>query len=490
MLTAGTSPRADLQADPFGELQKMSVWAPLVVLGVFAATLSSALGSLLAAPRILQAMGQDRLMKPMEFFGKGSGPTNEPHRATALTFVIAVGILWAGDLNAVAEIISMFFLISYGMINLSAFVESKSANPSFRPRFKYFHWITGMAGAIGCLIAMLKINDTYAIVALSITGMFYFWLRKREIQTNWGDAKRGFIFQRTRDSLLYLETSKFHPKNWRPILAAISPDPLADRRLVQVGAWLESRRGLYTVAEIHETPEPSLAARLQFRKQRREEVKSYLTSLDIVAFSEVVCVDDYLEGLCTFLQSYSVGGLRPNTILVSIPPPHDPDARARFLQVIAMTRSFDLSTVLLKPGELVLDKPRRIIDVWWRGPRNGSLMALLAYLVKQDRSWRTATIRVFRPVPNPEQEGQARAELAKVLENARIEAEIEVFCAQSEPHHFIAERSGGGADLVMLGLGTADLENFGEYLAAMDPLLARLPTTLLVWSNGEADLSA
>src|SRR5690606_25226851 len=68
VLTAGTSPRADLQADPFGELQKMSVWAPLVVLGVFAATLSSALGSLLAAPRILQAMGQDRLMKPMEFF--------------------------------------------------------------------------------------------------------------------------------------------------------------------------------------------------------------------------------------------------------------------------------------------------------------------------------------------------------------------------------------------------------------------------------------
>ncbi len=105
VLMAGSVDRAALQADPFGSLKNMSVLPPLVVLGVFAATLSSAIGSFLGAPRILQAMGRDRLMGVMEFFGKGSGEANEPRRATVFTFAIAIGVIWAGDLNAVAEII-------------------------------------------------------------------------------------------------------------------------------------------------------------------------------------------------------------------------------------------------------------------------------------------------------------------------------------------------------------------------------------------------
>lgn len=487
---AGAVPRADLVVDPFGSLAQMSLWGPLIVLGVFAATLSSALGSFLGAPRILQAMGQDRLMKPFEFFGKGSGPANEPRRATVLSFAIAVAVIWAGDLDAVAEIISMFFLIAYGMINLSAFVESKSANPSFRPRFRWFHWTTGLAGAVGCIVAMLKINDTYALVAFGITSLLYFYLRKRDIQTSWGDAKRGFIFQRTRDSLLYLEASKFHPKNWRPILAAVSPDPLADRRLVQVGCWLESRRGLYTVTEIHQSPDIALSSRLDYRRRRLDELRRHLVAMDIVAFSEVVSVGDFDEGLVTFLQSYSVGGLRPNTVLVSIPNRLDLPARQRFLRTAATLQAFDYNTVLLSPGELALDKPQRVIDLWWRGDRNGSLMALLAYLMTLDRTWRTAKIRIFRPVPEASAEAAARAHLEALLDHARIQADIDVFHTLEEPHDFIVSRSGGVADLVMLGLSSADMLSFEEYLAVMDPLLERLPTTLLVWSNGDADLFA
>ena len=490
VLVLGASPRADLQADPFGSLQQMSVFGPLIILGVFAATLSSALGSFLGAPRILQAMGQDRLMRPLVFFGKGAGPANEPRRATVLSFVIAVAVIWAGDLNAVAEIISMFFLIAYGMINLSAFVESRSANPSFRPRFKAFHWSAAGAGAIGCLVAMLKINDTYALIAGAITGLLYFYLKKRDIQTNWGDAKRGYIFQRTRDSLLYLESSKFHPKNWRPILSAVTDDPLQDRRLVQVGCWLESRRGLYTVAEIHESDEPVLAHRLDYRARRRDELRRHLEALDIVAFSEVVVVDEYNDGLTAFLQSYAVGGLRPNTILVTIPDALDQAGRQRFMKTAAILRAFDYNTVLLKPGELVLDKPQRIIDLWWRGSRNGSLMALLAYLIQQDRIWRNAKLRIFRAVADPADEADARKHLAKLLLEARIEAEVNVFYTTDPPSVFIPGQSGGVADLVMLGLNSHDLEDFPRYIDAMDPLLARLPTTLLVWSNGEADVFA
>ncbi len=490
ILTAGSSPRADLQGNAFQALQQMSLWGPLIVAGVFAATLSSALGSFLGAPRILQAMGQDRLMKPLEFFGKGSGPANEPRRATVLTFIIALAVILAGDLNAVAEVISMFFLIAYGMINTSAFVESRSANPSFRPRFRAFHWTLALGGAIGCLVAMVKINETYALVALGITSLLYFYLRNRDIQTSWGDAKQGYIFQRTRDALIYLGQTKTHPKNWRPILAAVGPEPINEPRLVQMGAWLECRRGLYTVAHIYETPEPSLGDRLRARDHRRDELRSHLNALDIVGFPEVVAVEEYREGLTTFMQSYAIEGVRPNTVLASIPPLADTKGRERLLETEEILRAFNCNLVLLKGGDMALDKPQRVIDLWWRGDRNGSLMALLAYLMTLDRTWRTARLRIFRAVTDPSAEASARKHLGELLINARIDAEIHVFVATSHPHDFIPEHSGTAADIVMLGLSTVDMEQFGDYLAAMEPMLQRLPTTLLVRSNGEADLFA
>jgi len=490
VLVSGATPQAELEATPFQALQDMSLWGPLIVLGVFAATLSSALGSFLGAPRILQAMGQDRLMKPLEYFGKGSGPANEPRRATVLTFLIAVAVIWMGSLNAVAEVISMFFLIAYGMINTSAFVESKSANPSFRPRFRAFHWSLAGAGAIGCLVAMVKINETYALVAFGITGLLYFYLRNRDIKTTWGDAKQGYIFQRTRDNLIYLRDAKSHPKNWRPILAAVGPEPINEPRLVQMGAWLECRRGLYTVAHIHETPEPHLTDRLRVRAVRRDELSRHLTAMDIVGFSEVVAVEEYKEGLTTFLQTYAMEGVRPNTVLVSIPPQGDAEGRQRLLDTEEILRAFDVNLVLLKPSDMALEKPVRVIDLWWRGDRNGSLMALLAYLITLDRTWRTARLRIFRAVTDPGAEATARKHLRELMVNARIDAEIHVFVANTHPHEFIPEHSGTTADIVMLGLSTVDMDQFGGYLAAMEPMLQRLPTTLLVRSNGEADLFA
>ncbi|MCP4603933.1 MAG: amino acid permease [Proteobacteria bacterium] len=489
-LTAGAMPRADLKAGAFEALQDMSIFGPLIVLGVFAATLSSALGSFLGAPRILQAMGQDRLMRVMTFFGKGSGETNEPRRATVLTFIIAFCVIWSGDLNAVAEVISMFFLIAYGMINLSAFVESKSANPSFRPRFRFFHWSTGLAGAIGCTVAMIKINESYALIALAISGIIYFYLRKRDIQTSYGDAKRGYMFQRTRDNLLYLEQATVHPKNWRPILVAITEDPVKQAQLIRIGSWLESRRGLFTVAQIAERKEMSLPDKVKLRDAGRVELKRQLDVDKIVAFSEFIAVDDFFEGLATFMQSYAIGGLRPNTMLVLMPPSESETARDRFLRTMEILTSFNLNLAVLKPGDMAITKRRRTIDLWWRGEKNGSLMALFAYLMKLDRAWSGAELRIMRIVRNDEEELKARIHLGELREQTRIKAKIEVIRTTDPPPDVIASQSGPIADLVLLGMAAASSDEVRRFLAQIDPLLQRLPTTILVWSNGDADVFA
>jgi hypothetical protein len=160
------------------------------------------------------------------------------------------------------------------------------------------------------------------------------------------------------------------------------------------------------------------------------------------------------------------------------------------LRVVPLVRAFRLNLLLLKPGEFVLHKPRRIIDLWWRGAGNGSLMALLAYLMSLDRTWQNARIRIFRAVTDPAAEAEARQHLRALIDHARIQAEAIVFQTTEGPARFIAEHSAGVADLVMLGLSDPALGGLAEYLTNMQETFARLPTTLLVRSNGEADLFA
>lgn len=490
VLMAGASPRGDLKAMPFEALQSMSVFGPLVILGVFAATLSSALGSFLGAPRILQAMGQDRLMKVMEFFAKGEGPANEPKRATVLTFFIAVGIIWAGDLNAVAEVISMFFLIAYGMINLSAFVESKSGNPSFRPTFKYFHWVTALIGAIGCAVAMMKINDTYALIALGITIMIYFYLKKRDIKTSYGDAKRGYVFQRTKDNLIYLEGSKVHPKNWRPIMVALCDDAQGDHSIVRTAGWLESRRGLLTVANIIERTNEPVDKKIRIRQTREQELKRVLNDEGVKAFAQTVIANDYFSALTVFMQSYSIGALKPNTVLLEMPRSNDELVMRDFYQKIEILGAFNFNLTVLKPGNFVPEKKRRQIDLWWsgeQGGQNGSLMAIFSYLMTLHSTWSGARIRFMRIISDASEKNTAETQMIELRKNIRIPAEVKVILSAA-PFSEVIARESSSSDFVFMGMRASDSQEARRSIESQGDLLNKLPTTILVWSNGDANI--
>ena len=115
--------------------------------GVIAATLSSAMASFLGAPRILQSLAADRVFPVLNVFAKGAGPTNNPRRGVALAGAIAFATIALGNLNAIATIVSMFFLISYGLLNYATFFEAQANSPSFRPRFRFFDARLSLAGA-------------------------------------------------------------------------------------------------------------------------------------------------------------------------------------------------------------------------------------------------------------------------------------------------------------------------------------------------------
>ncbi len=487
VLLAGYADREALVSDPLGTLSDMSVFGPLIIAGVFAATLSSALGSFLGAPRILQAMGQDKLLRPLEYFGVGHGPSNEPRRATVLSLIIAECIVWAGGLDLVAQVISMFFLIAYGMINLSAFVEGRSGNPSFRPRFKLFGWPAGLAGAIGCGVAMVKIDETFALISMAIAATTYYWLKGRA-QGDWGDAKRGYIFARTRENLLLLEKSPPDAKNWRPALAVITDDCERDRAMIRCASWLENERGILSVLELRPHAGEPHQRHIE-RRDRLAKVKQVLHSRGIVAFADSVVVPDVSDNLDTVLQSYSIGSLRPNTVMFSVPPPGQDDRRGELIDMMATVATFNMNVVVYKGARVDDSTRKQRIDLWWHGQQNGSLMALFAYLASDHAEWRNARIRMLRVVKTGGEHQEAEQELSQLIASARMTMDVEIVLSEKPVSEVIAERS-ASADLVILGLAEKDLWDFSGFLESRDPLLAKLPPTILVRSTGEVDLMA
>lgn len=493
LVTGGSTPRLSLMQDPYGSLLDQALLGLefVVVGGVFAATLSSALGSFMGAPRILQALARDHIFPVLRPFGKGSDKGDEPRRGLLLTLLLTLGVLFAagndtegGALNVVASVLSMFFLYTYGMTNLAAFIESFSKNPSFRPRFRQFHWVTALLGTLGCFAATLLIDPTAAIISMLILVGLYVYVERRVLTTTFGDARRGFYYSRARDNIFKLAEQPPHAKNWRPTTLVLTGNPHTRSTLAQYAVWLESGRGLTTLAEVLVGDVHVL---LERRREALERLKAYIKERNLRAFAEVMVAPSFDQGTAALIQVHSLGPLKPNVVMLGWP---GEGGRIRpFVQTMRLAGELGMSQIVLveREGRARAGGPQRI-DVWWRGHENGSLMVILAYMLTLTFEWSGARIRLLRMVPDEASRQAAHTELHGLAEAARVEADIHVVVGESFAE--ILATSSGSADVVFLGFSIPDEEGAEAFHDTFTRLLAGLPTTLLVCSSGEADLLA
>jgi amino acid transporter len=168
-------------------LLKIALVPLLVTIGILSATFSSAMGSILGAPRILQATSVDRITP--KFFAKGHGKENEPRNALLLTFLIAESGILIGELNVIARVVSMFFITTYGFLNLSCALESW-ASTDFRPDFKIPRSIS-IIGSLACFIVMIQLDFLAMIGATIVMGGIFLYLKRRELTLESGDTWEG-----------------------------------------------------------------------------------------------------------------------------------------------------------------------------------------------------------------------------------------------------------------------------------------------------------
>ena len=496
---AGTRPAAVLIDDTL-VMREIAVTGSLITAGVFAATLSSALGSMMGAPRILQAFARDEVFTRLNFFAAGSGPSDEPRRATVLTFVIAQIGITLGDLNAIAPIITMFFMITYGLLNLATFIETVTGNPSYRPTFRYSHWSTALLGVIGCAAVMFLINWFWAVVSIAVIAGLYAYIRSKEVESRWGDLRSGLIFERARRSLLRLEAEVHHPKNWRPIVMALSGTGWTRPHIPIYGHWMTSGHGILTLAQV-------VTGDLEDMVERRDQLEANLSALivreNLQAFPVVACDEQLAAGIESLIQCHGIGGIRPNTVLMGWP--NDPIKAAAFggnIRLIAKTGRSVLAARFLRhrdePSSTLTNPsphfddwnvPPGTIDVWWRGMKNGELMLLLAHLIHRNPEWRKNPVRVLRVIAKEEGRGEVLNHFADLSAESRIPFETEVVVSDRPAPEVIQEAS-CGASIVFLGFQTPDAGDEEAMWNRMETVAGRLPRVILVDSAGGMKLES
>ncbi|KMQ51778.1 Na-K-Cl cotransporter [Chitinispirillum alkaliphilum] len=489
ILVGGAISRNDLINSPFHSLVSI---APLfsgflVIGGVFCATISSAIGSLLGAPRVLQSLGQDKILKPASPFSH-LGKNGEPRRALYLTFAISFLVIYlarnGGDgeaFNIVASLVTMLFLWTYGITNLAAFVESFTKNPSFRPRFKFFHWFPALIGAGASFAVSFLVDAPVAVAATFLVFSIFLYVKRFIMEASFGDARRGFVYSRTRDHLFRLSQLPVHSKNWRPTIVVLSGNPKRRLTLVKYADWLSSGRGIVTMALLQQG---KLDNMLEERTATISKLDTFVKEHKIRAFPEVLITRDFDQGLNMFLQSTSIGPIKPNLALFGWSG--DPSRAAGYLRSLKTAAMLDMSVVLVHDNGLP-DKGRKRIDIWWRGEQNGSLMVILAYLLTLNPEWSGAQIRILRVVTEISQKSESYSEMKRLIDAARIDADIEIVFSGKKFSDLLYEYS-SDATVVFLGLSLPEEQYAGQFQSSVGALLEKLPTTLFIYSTGEADL--
>ena len=485
VVLSGAAPRADLLANSL-VMKDIAAWGILITLGVFAATLSSALGSMMGAPRILQALARDEIFERLRFFGRGDGPNNEPRPAVVATFLISQVCIVLGDLNAIAPVITMFFMITYGYLNLATFYESVTRNPSYRPRFRFSHWSTALLGAIGCGVVMFLINPLWAAVAIIVLALLQYYVSRRDVITTWGDAQSGAAFERARRALLRLEKDAFHPKNWRPSIIAFSGGAWSRVHLAVYGYWLTASRGVLTLAQVISG---DVDAHLERRRNQEAALRRFIADQDLRAFPAVLVAPTREAGMEALVQCHGMGALRPNLVLLGWS--EDPSRTLDFARVVRNTTQMGRSVALLRESEAGRDPwqpPEGTVDVWWRGADNGHLMVLLAHMLVQSDAWRGRPIRLLRVVRDAAAIEESTKHLEDLLRTARIHASAEVIVSE-DPLEAIHQAS-AGASVVFLGFIPPTRDEDAQWLERSQALLEGLGTAIFVWSTGDVRLEA
>ena len=465
-LTISASPD-ELVNDQF-IMSKIAIWGPIIPIGLAAASLSSALGSILVAPRTLQAIGVDKIFPNAgmnKWLAYGQSGSNEPTYSSIVTVIIAFFFVAIGDINFVAEIISMFFMVTYGVICSISFLEHFAADPAYRPTFKS-KWYISLIGAALSFWVMFKMNTPYALLSLLImAGIYYYISSRNKGHKGLANLFKGVVFQLSRQLQIFMQRSDKEDKeeNWRPFMICISKDSFKRRAAFDMIRWISFKYGFGTYIHFIEG---------LLTKSTNAESKIVLNRLINLShgakskvYLDTIISPSYTSAIAQTIQLQGISGKGNNMILLEFSrsePGDFPEALKNFH--LLKSTHFDICVLNTSYKGFGY---RKEIHVWITSSdyENANLMILLAYILLGHPEWSKGIIKIFALYPKKIQEEQ-RKKLLGLIRSGRLPISPEniELIPHEENHDYkatIADKS-IDADLTIIGFRDKDITESEE----------------------------
>lgn len=449
-------------------MSKIAIGGAFIVpIGLAAATASSALGSALVAPRTLQALAKDKIFpskKINNFFIKEREKDGEPINASIFTCALALIFVLMGDLNAVAQIISMFFILTYGSLSLISFLHHFGSSPSYRPVFKSRWWIS-LIGFVVSVWVMFRINMFYAIVAFILLILIYIYINY------YHKNRRGFesIFTNTISQLMrnlrlffQKQSEKQLLADWRPSVICVSDKSFLRTKAIALLNWISYKYGFATY--LHEI-------KGNYNKENYEKAK--LEKQLIIAehddkssvFIDTIISNDRLAAMSQAVQIPGISGMANNMVLFDFDKNNDEEIKTAINSFnIVNEGNFDFM-FLSTTNKLTTFKGG--IHIWINhvDENNTNLMIMLSFIISTHHNWKRSNIKVH-VVTNGKEHLDFVDNFKELINSGRIPIMMKnvefIECKQNEGYKDIINSKSETAGLTVIGI-TKELINKHNY---------------------------
>ena len=460
---AGSLSPEVMATDQFA-MSRVALWGPIIPIGLAAATISSAIGSILIAPRTMQALARDSIFPSSflnKFAGSGRGKANEPVNATIFTSLIVLLFVSMGGVNLVAKVISMFFMITYGSLCMVSFLEHFAGNPSYRPTFRT-KWLFSLIGAIACFIMMVQMSTLYSIIAFVSMILIYQMIRQgRASEYGLTSMIKGVLFQLTRQLQILIQRRQEPDSiiNWRPSFIAISEDSLSRLAPFDILRWFSHYYGFGTF--IHYI-KGFLSEETQIESKKILEQLIELGARKRAGiYVDTIISPSFKTAVAQIVQIPGISGMENNSILFEF---HEqkPEKIVNIIDGCNFASLVDFNICVLRSSERHFGY-NKAIHVWLTPGdyRNANLMILLAYIVMGHPEWKGCEIELFGTFEQKDLDQQV-SRLEELIDKGRIPISPKnvkriPWDKESQTFEALVSSHSEHADLVIMGFSLSKL---------------------------------
>ena len=489
-------PPETLAADQLA-MSRIALWGPIIPIGLAAATLSSSIGSILIAPRTLQALAGDQTFPSTfvnNFLKKGKGEANEPVNATLITSVIVIVFVSLGSVDFVAKIISMFFMITYGSLCLVSFLEHFAGNPSYRPTFRS-KWYLSLIGAAACFIMMFQMAPLYAFLALlAIAGIYLSLRRGREEADDLSTMIKGVLFQLTRKLQLLIQKKQAEVAlaNWRPSFIGISSASLWRLAPFDLLRWISHYYGFGTF--IHHIKGPLDNAQQAESKIKLEQMINQVTESQAGIYVDTIISPSFKTAVAQIVQLPGIAGMENNSVLFEFHEDH-PEAIGDIIDGCHFASIVDFNITVLRSSDRHFGYKRRI-DIWLTPGdySNANLMILLSYILMGHPEWKGCEIELFAAFEASDMDRHV-VQLNQLIDDGRIPIAKKnlqkiPWDKNKSSYEAMVTRHSESADLVIMGFSLKKIKKekgnfFKKFGNVKDILFVRAGQKILITEDSE-----